>query len=198
MENSEFLVKIKNFTWKIYFLIIGENDFQLIKEKSKSKKAEIYSLVNSVVLDESEKSELKILITSPLYRIHIKIIKPEDKKIILSKFEEIIKKNSEKTAFSKEYLKYLEENLNHVIKNPYDDILFKLNTYKKLMKEINIQLFKFKALIKEKLTGSIRGEFLTIQNDLSTIYLEMKRQFKTIKKNVKRDFLVNDKFVNEK
>ena len=197
-KNNEFLVKIKNFTWKNYFLIIGENDFQLIKEKSKSKKGEIYSLVNSVVLDESEKSEQKILIASPIYRIHIKIIKPEDKEIILSRFEEIIKKNSEKTAFSKDYLNYLKENINYEIKNPYDDIIFKLNTYKKLMKEVNIQLFKFRDLIKEKLSGSVRGEFLTIHKDLSTIYLEMKKQFKTIKKNVKRDFLVNDKFVNEK
>ena len=197
-KNNEFLVKIKNFTWNNYFLIIGENDFQLIKEKSKSRKPEIYSLLDSAVLDESEKSELKILVASPLYRIHIKIIRPEDKKIILSKFEEIIKKNSEKTSFSKDYLNYLEQNINHEIKNPYDDILFKLNTYQKLMKEINIQLLKFKVLLKEKLTGSIRGEFLTIHKDLSTIYLEMKRQFKTIKKNVKRDFLVNDKFVNEK
>ena len=103
-KNNEFLVKIKNFTWNNYFLIIGENDFQLIKEKSKSRKPEIYSLLDSAVLDESEKSELKILVASPLYRIHIKIIKPEDKKIILSKFEEIIKKNSEKTSFSKDYL----------------------------------------------------------------------------------------------
>ena len=33
MEKNQFHIKIKNFTWKNYILIIRENDFQLKKEK---------------------------------------------------------------------------------------------------------------------------------------------------------------------
>ena len=40
MEKNQFHIKIKNFTWKNYILIIRENDFQLKKEKFK------YILIN--------------------------------------------------------------------------------------------------------------------------------------------------------
>ena len=102
MENKlEFKVKIKSFTWKSYLLILGEKEFQLISEKSKSKKAMSYSLAGAVVLDKSEKNDLIILISSPLYRFSIKILNLEDKKTLLSNLEEIIKKIGQKQLLVK-------------------------------------------------------------------------------------------------
>ena len=199
-KKLEFHVKIKSITWKNYILTIGEKEFTLQKENKKTKfnKIQTYSLVNAVVLDRSEKNNLKILITSPLYTFQIKISKLDEKNLILSKFEEIIKKNSAKTAFSKDYYKHLQEISNHEEKNPYEALLFKLNTYKILMGEINIQLLKFKSVIKEKLTGSLTGEFLSIHNDINTIALEMKKQFNKIQKGVKKYLIVsNNKAVSE-
>ena len=194
-----FQIKIKYFTWKNYILIIRKNDFQLLKENANKKKLKTYSLINTVILDKSEKTDQKLLITSPFYNFLIKIIKPEDKKIILSKFEEIIKKNSEKTAFSKVYLDHLKTISNHEEKNLSDEILFKFNTCKILMDEINNQLLKFKNLINEKLNGQITREFLSVHNDIDTIISEMKRQFIKIEKRVKKNFLKNnDKDENEK
>ena len=131
MENTlEFKVKIKSFTWKNYLLVLGEKEFQLINPNNKSKKPLKYDLVGAVVLDKSEKNDLKILISSPIYRFLIKILSLEDKQTLLSKLEEIIKKNSAKTAFSQDYLKHLQEISNLEEKNPFDSILSKLNTYK--------------------------------------------------------------------
>ena len=203
-KKTLFHVKMKSLTWKNYILTIGEKELQLQKENkntkpnSKPNKIQTYSLINAVVLDRSEKTDLKILICSPLFRLQIKILNITDKNIILSKLEEIVKKNSAKTAFSKEYLKRLQDISNHEEKNPFEAIISKINTYKILMGEINIQLSKFKNTIKEKLSGSLTGEFLSIQNDLNTIALEMKKQFNKIDKGVKKYLLVsNDKAVNE-
>ena len=199
MENTlEFKVKIKSFTWKNYLLILGEKEFQLINPNSKSKKPLKYDLVGAVVLDKSEKNDLKILISSPIYRFLIKILSLEDKQKLLSKLEEIIKKNSAKTAFSQDYLKHLQEISNLEEKNPFDSILSKLNTYKILMGEINLQLDKFKNTIKEKLSGSLTGTFLSIHNDINAIALEMNKQFKQISKSIKKyGFVSSDKIVSE-
>ena len=153
-----FNVKIKSFTWKNYVLIICKKGFQLMKESPNSK-ISTYSLKNAVVLDQSEKSDPKISIISPLYKFLIKINRPEDKNLILSKIEEIIKENSAKTAFSEEYLKHLKEYANHEDKSPIESVLFKLNSYKLLIGEMDIQLLKFKSMIKEKLNSSLTGEF---------------------------------------
>ena len=198
-KNSQFHIKIKYFTWKSYILIIREKDFQLLKEKSKKKKIKTYSLINTIVSDKSDKSGPKISITSPLYNFLIKINKPEDKQMIISKFEEIIKKNAEKTAFSKSYLNYLKQISNQETKNPSEEILLKFKTYTILMEEINTQLSKFKKLVKEKLTSSAKGDFLSIHNDINTITSELKRQFKKIEKEVKKYFIANnDKKINGK
>ena len=195
-KKLEFHIKLKYFSWKDYLLTIGEKELQLQKEskkkKAKKNKIQKYSLVNAVVLDKSEKSDLKILVTSPLFRLQMKIMNLEDKKIILSTLEEIIKKNSAKTAFSKDYLKHLQDISTHEDKNHFEELLTKLNTYKILMDEVNIQLLKFKTAIKEKLSGSLTGEFLSIHNDMETINLEMKRQFNKIHKSIKKHFIVNN------
>ena len=198
-QNSQFHIKIKYFTWKSYILIIREKDFQLLKEKSNKKKLKTYSIINTVILDKSDKSSAKLSITSPLYNFLIKINKPEEKQVIISKFEEIIKKNSEKTAFSKFYLDYLKQLPNQEIKNPSEEILLKFKTYTLLIREINTQLSRFKKLVKEKLPSSIAGDFLTMHNDINTIVIEMKRQFKKIEKKIKKNFLkIEDKTQNEK
>ena len=199
MDNKlAFLVKIKYFTWKNFILIIRKTNFQIMKESPKIDKIKTYSLVNTVVIDKSEKLDPKIEIISPLYNLLIKIINPEDKDIILAKLEEIIKANSAKTAFSEEYLKHLQDISNHEEKNPMESILFKLNTYKLLIGEINIQLLKFKTMIKDKLNSSLTGDFLSLHNDISTIVLEMKKQFRKIKKDIKKNLIVSgDKKINE-
>ena len=112
MESQlEFNVKIKSFTWKSYKLIIGETDFQLIKQKSNTKKPLIYSLTSAVVLDKSEKNDFKILISSPFYRFQIKILNQEDKQLILSKLEEIIKKKLGQNCFQSRLFKTFTRNI---------------------------------------------------------------------------------------
>ena len=200
-KKLEFHIKLKYLTWKDYLLTIGEKELQIQKEsknkKSKESNIQKYSLVNAVVLDKSEKNHFKILVASPLFRLRMKINSLEDKKTILSTLEEIVKKNSAKTAFSKDYIKHLQDLSAQEDKNPTEKLLTKLNTYKILMEEINIQLLKFKTAIKEKLSGSLTGEFLSIHNDIETINLEMKRQFNKIQKGVKKQLLgSNDKDKN--
>ena len=188
-KNVEYLIKIKNFRWKSCKLIINDNDFQIINEKSKKNKIKTYSLKNAVVLDQSEKSDSKLLISSPLYNLLIKIIKSENKYIILSKLEKIIKKNSAKTVFSQEYLNHLKDFSKY--EDPLEALLFKLKTYKVLIGEMNIQLTKMKSFITEKLNSTLAKEFLTIHYDVNIISLEMEKQFKKIEKEIKKYLKVN-------
>ena len=198
MEKNQFHIKIKNFTWKNYILIIRENDFQLKKEKSKSKDLNTYSLMNAVVFDVTEKNNLRIMVSTSLYRIFIKPLSLEDKKLILSKLEEIVHKFAAKTAFSPDYFQYLKQISKTEEKNPYDALLFKLNTFQILMGEINLKLSKFKNTIKEKLSGNLTGEFMGLYNDIFSIISEMKKQFDKIITGVNKYFLVrNDKLISD-
>ena len=198
MEKNQFHIKIKNFTWKNYILIIRENDFQLKKEKSKSKDLNTYSLMNAVVFDVTEKNDLRIMVSTSLYRIFIKPLSIEDKKLILSKLEEIVHKFAAKTAFSPDYFQYLKQISKTEEKNPYDALLFKLNTFQILMGEINLKLSKFKNTIKEKLSGNLTGEFMGLYNDIFSIISEMKKQFDKIITGVNKYFLVrNDKLISD-
>ena len=175
-KKLEFKVKIKSFRWKNYYLKIRENDFQLKKEKSKSKDLNTYSLMNAVVFDVTEKNNLRIMVSTSLYRIFIKPLSLEDKKLILSKLEEIVHKFAAKTAFSPDYFQYLKQISKTEEKNPYDALLFKLNTFQILMGEINLKLSKFK----------------------NTIISEMGKQFDKIISSVNKYFLVrNDKNVSD-
>ena len=144
-------------------------------------------------MDKSDKSEQKILILSPLYNFLIKIIKPEDKKIIISKIEEVTKKyNTEKRILDKEYLNHIIKISDNLEKNYFEALLFKLETYKTLIEEININLLKYKSLIKAKLSSNLVGEFLSIHDDINDISLEMKNQFKKIERGIKKYFKVNN------
>ena len=195
---QEFHVKIKSFTRPNYILIIRDKDFQLKREK-KSSKVKTYSLVSAVLLDKSKKSEFDLIISSPLYRIHIKPLNKEDKKIILTSLENIIKKLSEKTAFSIAYHQYNKEMSKNNETNQFDKILFKLNTFQILLGEINIKIAKLKTTIQEKLTSSHQSmEFMGIHNDLEIISNEMKNQFAKIIKSINKYLIVsNDKIVSE-
>jgi hypothetical protein len=197
-KKKEFYVKIKSFTWKKNILIIRENDFQLKKEKSKSKDMNTYSLMNAIVLDVTEKNDLRIMVSTSLYRLYIKPLNLEDKKLILSSLEEIIRKNLEKTAFSPEYFQYLKQISKSEEKNPYDALLFKLNTSQILIGEINMKLAKFKKKIQEKLTGNLMDDFMSLYNDIFTIISEMKKQSDKIIKAVNKYFMVrNDKLMSD-
>ena len=106
-KKLEFKVKIKSFRWKNYYLKIRENDFQLKKEKSKYPYT--YSLVNAVVFDVSEKDTMKILVSSSLYKIYIMPLNPEDKSLILTTLDKIVRKKAAETAFSHDYTEYKKE-----------------------------------------------------------------------------------------
>ena len=198
IKKQEFHVKIKHFTWKSYILKIRENDFQLKKEKSKSKDMSTYELKNAVVFDVTEKNELKIMVSTSLYRVLIKPQNLEDKKLILSSLEEIVQNNAAKNAFSPDYFQYLKQISKNEERNPYDALLFKLNTFQMLMGEINMKLTKFKKTIQEKLTGNVTAEFMGVYNDIFSIISEMKKQFDKIIKGVNKYFLVrNDKLMSD-
>ena len=126
-KKQEFYVKVKSFTWKNHLLIIRENDFQLKKKKAKD--IVTYSLMNAVVFDETEKNDLKIMVSTSSYRIYIKPLNIEDKKLILSQLEEIVQKLTSKTAFSPNYFQYLKHISKAEEKNPSDILYFKMNTF---------------------------------------------------------------------
>ena len=79
-KNLEFKVKIKSFSWKNYYLIIRENDFQLKKEKTKYYYT--YSLSKAAVFDVSDKEMQKIMVSSSKYKIFIRPSYKEDKNVI--------------------------------------------------------------------------------------------------------------------
>ena len=195
-KKTEFKVKIKSFSWKNYYLIIRENDFQLKKEKKKYYYT--YSLANAAVYDVSSRDSLKIMVSSSLYTIYIKPLNLDDKTQILSSLEKIVRKKAAETAFSNDYHQYKKEIAKTDEKNPFDALLFKLNTYQLLNDEINQKLSKFKLTIKQKLSGTLSGEFISIYNEMSTIVSEMRKQFDKIITAVNKYFLVrNDKNINE-
>ena len=151
--------------------MIRESDFQLKKKKSKD--IVTYSLMNAVVFDESEKNDLKIMVSTSSYRIYIKPLNLDDKKIILSQLEEIVQKLASKTAFSPNYFQYLKHISQAEEKNPSDILYFKMNTFQILMQEMHTKLSQMKKEIKEKLTGTMKNHFMGIYNDVMSIISEM-------------------------
>ena len=183
-KKQEFYVKVKSFTWKNHLLIIRENDFQLKKKKAKD--IVTYSLMNAVVFDETEKNDLKIMVSTSSYRIYIKPLNIEDKKLILSQLEEIVQKLTSKTAFSPNYFQYLKHISKAEEKNPSDILYFKMNTFQILMQEMHMKMTQMKKEIKEKLTGNIKNNFMGMYNDVMSIISEMSKQFDKIIKGVNK------------
>ena len=195
-KKLEFKVKIKSFRWKNYYLIIRDNDFQLKKEKTKYYYT--YSLTKAAVFDVSEKNNMKIMVSSSLYKIFIKPLNLEDKNLILTSLEKIVRKKAAETAFSPNYFEYKKEIAKTEEKNPYNALLFKLNTYQILKDEINSKMSKFKLTIQQKLSGNLSGEFISIYNEINSILTEMGKQFDKILSAVNKYFLVrNDRNINE-
>ena len=193
---SEFKVKIKSFRWKNYYLKLREEDFQLKKEKKKYYYT--YSLANAAVFDVSDKESLKIMVSSSLYKVYIKPLSISDKQLILSGLEKIVRKKAAETAFSNNYQEYKKEIAKTDEKNPYDALLFKLNTFQLLKDEIGSKMTKFKSMIQQKLSGNLSGDFFNIYNEINSIVLEMGRQFDKIIVAINKYFLVrNDKGTNE-
>ena len=195
-KKHEFKVQIKSFRWKNYFLIIRENDFQLKKEKKKYYYT--YSLENAAVFDVSDKDTMKIMVSSSLYKLFIKPLNITDKNLILSSLEKIVQKKAAKTAFSNNYFEYKKEIAKTDEKNPYNVLLFKLNTFQILKDEMHSKMNKFKTTIQQKLSGTLSGEFISVYNEINTILLEMGKQFDKIINAVNKYFLVrNDKSTND-
>ena len=195
-KNLEFKVQIKSFSWNNYFLIIRENDFQLKKEKKKYYYT--YSLAKAAVFDVSDKDGLKIMVSSSKYKIFIRPQNKEDKNAILSGLEGIVRKKAAETAFSQDYYQYKKEMAKTEERNPYNALLFKLNTYQILNDEIKLKMSKFKSTIQTKLSGALAGEFISVFNEMNTIVGEMGKQFDKIISAVNKYLLVrNDRDINE-
>ena len=194
-KNLEFKVQIKSFSWKNYFLIIRENDFQL--KKAKTKYYYTYSLAKAAVFDVSDKEMLKIMVSSSKYKIFIRPLNKEDKNSILSSLEKIVSKKAAETAFSQDYHQYKKEMAKTEEKNPYNALLFKLNTYQILNDEIKLKMSTFKSTIQTKLSGALAGEFISVYNEMNSIVGEMGKQFDKIISSVNKYLLVrNDLDIN--
>ena len=198
-KEFQFHIKIKSFSRPNYILTIREKDFQLIKEKSKSSDVKTYSLENAIIVDQSKNGDLELMIVSPLYRFNIKPSNIEDKKLMLNKLENIVKKLSTKKALSNEYQLYNKElEKKKEESNQFDKILSKLNAFKILIGEINRKILKLKTSIQEKLKKEKSMEFMGIHNDLEIISTEMKKQFKSLYKSVNKYLIVsNNKNIEE-
>ena len=127
---TEFKVQVKSFRWKNYYLKLRDEDFQLKKEKKKYYYT--YSLANAAIFDVSDKDGIKIMVSSALYKLYIKPVNESDKNLILSGMENIVRKKAAETAFSSNYQVYKKEIAKADEKNPYDALLFKLNTFQLL------------------------------------------------------------------
>ena len=187
-KTQQFKVQIKSFRWKNYFLIIRDNDFQLKKEKKKYYYT--YSLENAAVFDVSDKDGMRIMVSSSFYKLFIKPLNSADKNLILQGLEKIVQKKAAETAFSNNYFEYKKEISKTDEKNPYNALLFKLNTFQILKDEINNKMIKFKSLIKKRLSGTLSGEFISIYNEINSIIAEMGKQFDKIISAVNRYFSV--------
>ena len=135
------------------YLKLREEDFQLKKEKKKYYYT--YSLANAAVFDVSDKESLKIMVSSSLYKVYIKPLSISDKQLILSGLEKIVRKKAAETAFSNNYQEYKKEIAKTDEKNPYDALLFKLNTFQLLKDEIGSKMTKFKTMIQQNLSKSL-------------------------------------------
>ena len=138
------------------------------------------------------------MVSSSLYKVYIKPLSISDKQLILSGLEKIVRKKAAETAFSNNYQEYKKEIAKTDEKNPYDALLFKLNTFQLLKDEIGSKMTKFKSMIQQKLSGNLSGDFFNIYNEINSIVLEMGRQFDKIIVAINKYFLVrNDKGTNE-
>ena len=193
---TEFKVQVKSFRWKNYYLKLRDEDFQLKKEKKKYYYT--YSLANAAIFDVSDKDGIKIMVSSSLYKLYIKPVNESDKNLILSGMENIVRKKAAETAFSSNYQVYKKEIAKADEKNPYDALLFKLNTFQLLKDEITGKMTKFKKMIQQKLSGNLSGEFFSIHNEINSIIIEMGKQFDKIIVALNKYFLEkNDKNTKE-
>ena len=178
----EFNIKIWKFLgWQNRTLIMKDTGFQ-IKEQ-KNRQSQIYPLTNAILIDLSKNDIVQIFIKTKAYSLYLKSENPKEGKILIHKFEEIINKNSTKTAFSEEYQKYNQEISKFNEKDPYDKLICKLNVFQNLMIEMNRKLFFFKTLIHKNcpnVNSETFSDFMSVHNNLMIIKDEMKNQFDNI------------------
>ena len=182
----EFQVKVWRqllLTWHKRTLIIKDNIFQIVKEKFDKKKEIItYPLYSAVLVDQSKGDDLQILIGTSSYKVFIKPLSKEDKKIIITNLEERIKLFSTQNTFSQDYLKHNEEVLSYYDNSPYGLVMKKLNLFQNLFMEMTQKLNNFKSLIQNNKGTSTN--YMAIHNNLKTIKEEMKKQFDEIVSSV--------------
>ena len=167
----------KNLIWHKRQLIIRENDYVIVKKDNKNN-CKTFSLVNAVLVDQTEGTELSLIIYSGESKCYIKPNSKEDKDKIISKITEIIKKYSSKTAFSAEYQRYNREIAKFHDSSPYDGLIRKLNIFQNLMLEMNQKLDTLKGHIQKK--SAKINDLMSAYNNLTTIKEEMKKQFDEI------------------
>ena len=166
-------------TWHKRTLIIKDNIFQIVRDKLTKKKEIIdYPLYSAVLLDQSKENDFKILIGTSSYKIFIKPLSREDKRVIILQFEEKIQRFSSQNSFSEDYIRNNEEILAGLDNSPYGLVMKKLNLFQNLLLEMTQKLLNFKDLIQNK--HGTETDYMLIHNNLFTIKDEMKKQFDDI------------------
>jgi hypothetical protein len=192
----------KNYRWNKRKLIIREveGDFQIKKEKKpndKKQKEDIirtYSLHNALILDQSKKQDLEILITTKNYKQYIKPLNLEDKNTIIKKIEDIIKKITIKNVYHDYNEKVASYNTGENNLNAHDDLCCKLFLFNNLMNEMNQHMEDFKKLVKPIPKSKTESEIKIIYNNIIAIKVEMEKSFKEILNCLNKYFDINEKY----
>ena len=198
----EFNVKIwKKFQWKRRILIIRENDFQLKKvfkpQKKKKQKEDIihtYSLTDALILDHTKNNDLLLLIASKDYKHSIKPANADDKMKIIQAIENIITKFTVQNVYKNYNDKIAQFNDSENEMSPQDFLCCKFFLFKNLMNDLNQKIDELKNEIKKKLKSKSENEFMRLYNSISTIKVEMDKQFQIILTNLNKYFDINEDF----
>jgi hypothetical protein len=198
----KFIVKVwKNFRWKKRQLLIREKeqDFQIKKidkpiKKKKTKEDEIhtYALINAIIIDQSKKNELQILIATKDYKQYLKPYNVDDKLKIIRVIGDIIKANTFQNAYKEYNEKVAQFNVGENEMNPQDFLCCKLFLFRNLMTEMNQKIEDFNNLVKLKLKSKTETEIIRIINNINTIKTEMDSNFQQILTYINKIFDINE------
>ena len=198
----EFNVKIwKNLHWAKKKLIIYEEEglFEIKSENPKKQKDEKknkykYSLDNALILDQSKNNDIEILIATKDYKQYIKTLNEKDKKTIIEKVEEIIKKITFKNAYKEYNDKIAKYNKEESEMNPKDYLCCKIFFFKNLLSELNQKIESFKSLVKPKPKSQTENEIIIFYNSINNIKTEMEKNFGEIINHLNTYFDLNEKY----
>ena len=149
---------------------------------------------NALILDQSKKQDLEILITTKNYKQYIKPLNLEDKNTIIKKIEDIIKKITIKNVYHDYNEKVASYNTGENNLNAHDDLCCKLFLFNNLMNEMNQHMEDFKKLVKPIPKSKTESEIKIIYNNIIAIKVEMEKSFKEILNCLNKYFDINEKY----